>query len=113
MLVLCRSPLFTKSSVCRAVRDEMGSFMRQTKSEFKELIIGFRKINDQLSALDTQLNSLPLLNESPKQKKSVTREVTAPEIAGQIDPTAIIKPLTVSLATPRGGTVKIRHPNFR
>ncbi|KAH8321874.1 hypothetical protein KR067_007111 [Drosophila pandora] len=55
---------------CRAAQDEMRSFMRRTKSEFKELIGGFRKINDQLCALDIQFSSLQLLNESPKRKKS-------------------------------------------
>ncbi|KAH8315798.1 hypothetical protein KR067_005192, partial [Drosophila pandora] len=54
-------------SGCRAVQDEMRSFMRQTKSGFKDLIVGFRKINDQLSALDVQFNSLQLLNESPPE----------------------------------------------
>ncbi|KAH8318625.1 hypothetical protein KR067_001287, partial [Drosophila pandora] len=91
-------------SGCRAVQDEMRSFMRLTKSGFKDLIVGFRKINDQLSALDVQFNSLQLLNESPKRKKSATREVAAPVIAEQLDPPAIMQPL-ISLATPRAGTV--------
>ena len=60
-----RSGLHFCCDGCRAVQDEMRSFMRQTKSGFKELISGSRKINDQLCALDTQFSSLQLLNESP------------------------------------------------
>ncbi|KAH8269652.1 hypothetical protein KR026_008331, partial [Drosophila bipectinata] len=63
---------------CRAVQGEMRSFMRQTKNGFKELITGFRKINDQLCALDTQFNGLHLLNESPKRKKSAVSDPPQP-----------------------------------
>ncbi|KAH8349272.1 hypothetical protein KR067_012942, partial [Drosophila pandora] len=62
-----RSGLHFCCDGCRAVQDEMRSFMRQTKSGFKELVSGFRKINDQLCALDTQFSSLQLLNDINEQ----------------------------------------------
>lgn len=50
--------------------------MRQTKGGFKELINTFgvardsyRRADDLLSALNSQLNSLKLLEKSPKRKK--------------------------------------------
>ncbi|KAH8321967.1 hypothetical protein KR067_004448, partial [Drosophila pandora] len=67
-----RSGLHFCCDGCRAVQDEMRSFMRQTKSGFKELISGFRKINDQLCALDTQFSSLQLLNEAGPEKNSAS-----------------------------------------
>ncbi|KAH8326853.1 hypothetical protein KR074_003878, partial [Drosophila pseudoananassae] len=84
---------------CRAVQGEMRSFMRQTKNGFKELITGFRKINDQLCALDTQFSGLQLLNESPKRKKSAVSDPPQPA-----QPT-LMQPL-ISLATPRARTEK-------
>ncbi|KAH8334811.1 hypothetical protein KR067_004336, partial [Drosophila pandora] len=59
-------------SGCRAVQDEMRSFMRQTKSGFKDLIVGFRKINNQLSALD------PLISLATPRAGTVN-EKSAPE----------------------------------
>ncbi|KAH8283370.1 hypothetical protein KR054_000171, partial [Drosophila jambulina] len=55
---------------CREVKKEMKAFMCQTRSGFKELMVKFREAHDLFSALDTQFNSLKLLNESPKRKKS-------------------------------------------
>ncbi|KAH8344911.1 hypothetical protein KR067_010609, partial [Drosophila pandora] len=89
---------------CRAVQDEMRSFMRQTKSGFKELISDFRKINDQLCALDTQFSSLQLLNESPKHKKSAFSDVLGSNNLQPAQPTTM-QPL-ISLATPRSGPEK-------
>ncbi len=70
----------------------MRSFMRQTKSESKELICGFRKINDQPCALDTQFSSLQLLNESPKRKKSSFSHVLVANNLQPAQPT-IMQPL--------------------
>ncbi|KAH8393178.1 hypothetical protein KR200_009134 [Drosophila serrata] len=55
---------------CRDVEREMTSFMRQTKSGFKGILTSFRKTLDMFLALDTQFNSLTLLNESPRRKKT-------------------------------------------
>lgn len=43
--------------------------------------MGFRKIIDQLSAVDSQFNRLDLVNESPKSKKCPTNNVKASKIA--------------------------------
>ncbi|KAH8310178.1 hypothetical protein KR067_009356, partial [Drosophila pandora] len=99
-----RSGLHFCCDGCRAVQDEMRSFMRQTKSGFKELISGFRKINDQLCALDTQFSSLQLLNESPKRKKSAFSDVLGSNNLQPAQPTTM-QPL-ISLATPRAGPEK-------
>ncbi|KAH8335024.1 hypothetical protein KR067_006944 [Drosophila pandora] len=99
-----RSGLHFCCDGCRAVQDEMRSFMRQTKSGFKELISGFRKINDQLCALDTQFSSLQLLNESPKRKKSAFSDVLGSNNLQPAQPTTM-HPL-ISLATPRAGLEK-------
>ncbi|KAH8326846.1 hypothetical protein KR067_000858, partial [Drosophila pandora] len=99
-----RSGLHFCCDGCRAVQDEMRSFMRHTKSGFKELISGFRKINDQLCALDTQFSSLQLLNESPKRKKSAFSDVLGSNNLQPAQPTNI-QPL-ISLATPRAGPEK-------
>jgi len=55
----------------------MKSFMRQTKSGLKELINSFgvargsfRRADELLSALFSQLNGLRLLDEFPKRKKA-------------------------------------------
>ncbi|KAH8241572.1 hypothetical protein KR026_011662, partial [Drosophila bipectinata] len=84
---------------CRAVQGEMRSFMRNTKNGFKELITGFRKINDQLCALDTQFSGLQLLTDYPKRKKFAVSDPPQPA-----QPT-LMQPL-ISLATPRARTEK-------
>ena len=45
---------------CREVENDFVSFMRQTRTGFRELFGNFRKLADQFSALDTSLNSLKL-----------------------------------------------------
>ncbi|KAH8285940.1 hypothetical protein KR018_006580, partial [Drosophila ironensis] len=54
---------------CRGVQNEMRSFMRQTKTEFKEVLGLFKKADAAFQALNTRFNNLQLLNESPKRKK--------------------------------------------
>ncbi|KAH8347590.1 hypothetical protein KR067_006778, partial [Drosophila pandora] len=99
-----RSGLHFCCDGCRAVQDEMRSFMRQTKSGYKKLISGFRKVNDQLCALDTHFSSLQLLNESPKRKKSAFSDVLESNNLQPAQPTTM-QPL-ISLATPRAGPEK-------
>ncbi|KAH8250822.1 hypothetical protein KR032_012153 [Drosophila birchii] len=57
---------------CRDVERKMMSFMRQTKGSFKELLSSFNKTHNIFLALDKQFNSLTLLNESPRRKKTAT-----------------------------------------
>lgn len=57
---------------CRDVEREMLSFMRQTKGGFKEVLSNFQKTHNMFLALEKQFNSLTLLNESPRRKKTAT-----------------------------------------
>lgn len=69
-----RSGLRHCQDMCRAVENEICSFMRQTKIGFRELLGSFRILSDHFSALDSSFNNLKLLNESPKRKKSTRIE---------------------------------------
>ncbi|KAL7723926.1 hypothetical protein ACLKA6_012000 [Drosophila palustris] len=59
----------------------MRAFMRQTRSGFKDLSVGFNKLNAQFLAVDAQFNSLKLLAESPKRKKSTPRDLQTTAIS--------------------------------
>lgn len=66
---------------CREIETEMRVFMRQTRSGFKDLSVGFNKLNAQFLAVDAQFNSLKLLGESPKRKKSTPRDLQTTAIS--------------------------------
>jgi len=63
---------------CLEVAHEIISFMRQTKGGLKGVInsfgiatSSFRRADEFLSVLDSQFNSLKLLDESPRRKKAM------------------------------------------
>lgn len=53
-----RNDLHRSCNSCREIGGKMRALMRQSRSGFRGLIVGFRKQNDQLTVLDTQFNRI-------------------------------------------------------
>ncbi|EDW33741.1 GL25500 [Drosophila persimilis] len=87
----------------------MVAFMRQTRSGFKELTVGFKNQYDRLLAIEAQFSGLKLLNESPTRKKVTPRDlqvptVTQPCAAEKLTPTTPSVQQLISFATPKATT---------
>ena len=104
-----RNGLHYSCEACRAVEKDMVAFMRQTRSGFKELTVGFKNQYDRLLAMEAQFSGLKLLNESPRRKKVTPRDlqvptVTLPCAAEKLTPTTPSVQRLISFATPRATT---------
>ncbi|EDW27178.1 GL14789 [Drosophila persimilis] len=102
-----RNGLHYSCEACRAVEKDMVAFMRQTRSGFKELTVGFKNQYDRLLAMEAQFSGLKLLNESPRRKKARDLQmptVTQPCAAEKLTPITPSVQQLISFATPRATT---------
>ncbi|XP_070074038.1 uncharacterized protein [Drosophila takahashii] len=57
-------------SACREITDEMRSFMRQTRTGFREIKKLFSHLHEKLIAVESQFNGLKIIKETPTKLSS-------------------------------------------